>query len=101
MSAAPLRMRSGLLTKSLRQRSRSGDVSLDAQLLASKEAKSGSEPTSICKQLKRYGMLAFTTLHFRKQLRSLLPHSTGHVQQSDQTPGVLGSGCQSAGSTLS
>jgi len=70
---------SGLLTKSLRQRSRSGDVSLDAQLLASKEAKRGSEPTSICKQLKRYGMLYLITLHFRKQLRSLQPHSIENV----------------------
>lgn len=54
MSTAPLRMRTGLLTKSLRQRSRSGDASLDAELLCSKEGKAGSEPTGICKQLKRY-----------------------------------------------
>ena len=53
MTTAPLRMRSGLLTKSLRSRTRSGDANLDAELLKSREAKSGSEPVGLWKQLKR------------------------------------------------
>ena len=57
MTTAPLRMRSGLLTKSLRSRTRSGDANLDAELLKSRELKSGSEPVGLWKQLKRCTIL--------------------------------------------
>ena len=57
MTTAPLRMRSGLLTKSSRSRTRSGDANLDAELLKSRELKSGSEPVGLWKQLKRCTIL--------------------------------------------
>ena len=57
MTTAPLRMRSGLLTKSLRSRTRSGDANLEAELLKSRELKSGSEPVGLWKQLKRCTIL--------------------------------------------
>jgi hypothetical protein len=52
MSNVPLRVRSGLLTKSLRQRSRSGEAGLDAEHVAPKVAKTGP---GACEELKRYG----------------------------------------------
>ena len=52
MSTVPLRVRSGLLTKSLRQRSRSGEAGLDAEHVAPKVAKTGP---GVCEELKRCG----------------------------------------------
>ena len=64
MTTAPLRMRSGLLTKSLRSRTRSGDANLEAELLKSRELKSGSEPVGLWKQLKRCTILLTLPLKY-------------------------------------
>jgi hypothetical protein len=53
MSTVPLRVSSGLLTKSLRQRSRSGEADLDAEHVAPKVAKTGPGASE---ELKRYGL---------------------------------------------